>query len=275
MLRIFEYETDTGEWDDYIYNNDNANIYHQIAWRRIIENTFGHKSYYLIAKDNNIIKGVLPLFLMESKLFGRHLISLPFLDRAGVISDNQQIMSLLCDQAIGLAQRSQVDFLELRNQHEVNHNDLITVAHKVNFILPSDLSPDILWKNVLQKNVKNKVRKAWKNQIYVDIGNDPQFISNFYHVYCIHMRYLGTPVYPKLFFLNILKEFADSINILLAKHEDEVIGGKIVLPFKDTLYFISQYSLRQYNEFHPNNLLYWTAVEYASKNGFKFCDMGR
>ena len=174
-----------------------------------------------------------------------------------------------------MAQQTGVDFLELRNQGEINHVDLITVTPKVNFVLSSEVAADILWKKVLQKNVKNKVRKAWKNEISIDIGSSGHYINDFYDAYCIHMRYLGTPVYPRNFFLTMLNEFPGNIKIILAKHKTRIIGGKIIIAFKDTLYFIAQYSLRQYNEFHPNNLLYWSAIEYASKNGYKFCDMGR
>lgn len=275
MLDVIHYKIDTGEWDEYVQNNNYSNIYHQIRWKNIIENTFGHKGYYLMAKDNGTVRGLLPLFSINSFLFGRYLISLPFLDRAGVIADNPQIANLLCDKAIAMAQQTQVDFLEMRNQGQINHVDLITATPKVNFVLSSELAADILWKKVLQKNVKNKVRKAWKKGVYIDIGSSEQYINDFYNVYCIHMRYLGTPVYPHKYFLNIFNEFSDKIIIILAKHKDKIIGGKIVLAFKNTLYFISQYSLRKYNEFHPNNLLYWTAIEYASQNGYKFCDMGR
>jgi serine/alanine adding enzyme len=275
MLTIIPYKTDTDAWNEYVYNHNNANIYHQLQWKDIIENTFGHKGYYLIATDNGIVRGLIPLFFIKSRLLGRYLISLPFLDRAGIIADNPQIATLLCEAAIDLAQHAQVDFLELRNQGGLNHVDLITATHKVNFVLSSELTADILWKKILKKNVKNKVRIAWKNKISVDIGDNAQYINEFYEVYCIHMRYLGTPVYPRNFFLNMLKEFPNNLKIILAKYKTNVIGGKIIIAFKDTLYFIAQYSLREYNEFHPNNLLYWSAIEYASENGYEFCDMGR
>lgn len=275
MININHYRLDTGEWNEYACNNNDANIYHQLHWRNIIEDTFGHEGCYLIAKDNGTVRGLLPLFFIKSRLFGRYLISLPFLDRAGVIADNPQIATSLCEAAIDMVRQTQADYLELRNQGAINHVDLVAASHKVNFVLSTELTPDILWKKVLNKNVKNKVRKAWKNEISIDIGTSTQHIHEFYNIYCIHMRYLGTPVYPHNFFLNMLNAFPDSIKIILAKHKTKAIGGKIVITFKDTLYFIAQYSLRQYNEFHTNNLLYWSAIEYASQHGFKFCDMGR
>ena len=196
MLTIIPYKKGTGEWNKYVYSNNDANIYHQLHWRNIIENTFGHEGYYLIAKDNGIVRGLLPLFFIKSRLFGRYLISLPFLDRAGVIADTPQIATLLCEAAIEKAQQTQVDYLELRNQGEINHVDLVASSHKVNFVLSSELTADILWKKVLKKNVKNKIRKAWKSQISIDMGSSVQHIIDFYKVYCIHMRYLGNSDLP-------------------------------------------------------------------------------
>lgn len=275
QLTISEHIGNDKEWDEYVQSNSNTSIYHKIGWKNVIDETFGHEPIYLLAKQDSKIKGILPLFAMKSRVFGNYLISLPFIDRAGVIADNPQIISLMCDRAIEIAQEKQVDFLELRNQNKIEHNSLATISHKVNFVLQSGSDPDFIWRKVLQKNVKNKVRIAQKNHITIESGNSIQYINSFYDIYCINMKFLGTPVYPKEFFLNIYKYFSDNIIIFLAFYKNKAIGGKIVLLFKETTYFISQSSMREYADYNPNNLLYWAAIEYACKNGYKFCDMGR
>jgi FemAB-related protein (PEP-CTERM system-associated) len=274
-VTITQYIGDDIAWEEYVNHQSGTSVYHKIGWRQIIAEAFGHEPIYLLAKQDDKIKGILPLFLMQSRIFGNYLISLPFIDRAGVIADDHETTARLCDRAIELAQEKQVDFLELRNPGEVQHPDLATISHKVNFILHSGSDPDFVWKKVLQKNVKNRVRIAQKNNVTIKVGSEIAFIHNFYNCYCINMKYLGTPVFPKKFFLNIHKQFSDQMIVLLALYNDKVIGGKIVLFFKDTAYFISQASMRQYSDYHPNNLLYWAAIEYACKNGYEYCDMGR
>lgn len=275
MITIARFTGNEAQWDNYVQAHPQALVYHKIGWKKVIENTFGHQGYFFMALENGTLKGILPLFLMQSRIFGSHLISLPFLDRAGVLADDDQIAALLCDEAIALAREKQVDFLEIRNERPLDHGDLTTVTQKAALILalPNDL--ETLWKKGLKKNVKNKVRIALKNKVEVKVDNTDQFLNAFYKAYSINLKFLGSPVYPKEFFLNMRREFADQVKIALAFSGPKVIGAKILLFFKDTLYFITQASLRKYVELHPNNLLYWSAIEYAYKHGMKYCDMGR
>ena len=43
-----------------------------------MEKTYKHNPFYLIAKEEGEIKGVLPLFLMRSWFFDKKLVSVPF-----------------------------------------------------------------------------------------------------------------------------------------------------------------------------------------------------
>ena len=56
-----------------------------------MEKTYNHKPLYLIAKENGVIKGVLPLFLMRSVIFGKKLVSVPFAPYGGVCAGNEAI----------------------------------------------------------------------------------------------------------------------------------------------------------------------------------------
>jgi serine/alanine adding enzyme len=275
MITIARFTGNEAQWDNYVQAHPRALVYHQIGWKRVIENTFGHQGHFFVALENGNIKGILPLFLMQSRIFGSHLISLPFLDRAGILADDDHSATLLCDKAIALAREKQVDFLEIRNEQPLDHNDLTTVTQKAAFVLPLHNGVETLWKKGLKKNVKNKVRIALKNQVEIKIDNTSQFLDAFYKAYCINLKFLGTPVYPKEFFLNMMQEFGDRIKIAVAFSETKVIGAKILLFFKDTLYFITQASLRKYVELHPNNLLYWSSIEYAYNHGMRYCDLGR
>jgi serine/alanine adding enzyme len=275
MATIIKYQDNPSSWDDYVYNNNTTTIYHNAGWKKIIERTFSHTSHFFMAQEDGAIRGILPLILIDSRIFGRQLISLPFIDSGGLIADRQDIASLLCDKAMELAQSNKVDFCELRNPVEIKHHNLITAFYKVNFILTLDHDPNFLWKNVFHENIRNKVRKAIKNNLLIKTGNNDYFINHFYTVFSVNMRYLGTPVYPLNFFKNMAREFPQNMLIFLVYYANKVIGGKVVFFFRDTVYFINHSSLRGYANLAPNNFLYWAVIEYACNNGYKFCNMGR
>jgi hypothetical protein len=53
MITIrFYQDTDKEEWDSYVLKHPNGTFFHFIGWKTVIERTFRHKSYYLIAENN-------------------------------------------------------------------------------------------------------------------------------------------------------------------------------------------------------------------------------
>jgi len=36
-------------WDEYVYNHPKATLYHIFGWKNVIDKTYGHKTYYLMA----------------------------------------------------------------------------------------------------------------------------------------------------------------------------------------------------------------------------------
>ena len=101
-LEVYELEReDEKAWDSYILKSSTSTFYHQIGWRNVVEKTYKHKPIYLIAKENGEIRGVLPLFLMRSLIFGKKLVSVPFAPYGGVCADNKTIENTLVEEMTG------------------------------------------------------------------------------------------------------------------------------------------------------------------------------
>ena len=67
------------KWNDYINAHPKATYCHLFEWKNIIEKAYKLQSHYLIVEHiEEDIVGVLPLFLIKSKLFDNKLVSLPF-----------------------------------------------------------------------------------------------------------------------------------------------------------------------------------------------------
>ena len=64
-----------------------------------MEKIYKHKPVYLIAKEDSEIKGVLPLFLMKSMIFGNKLFSVPFASYSGVCAGNKIVEETLIEEA--------------------------------------------------------------------------------------------------------------------------------------------------------------------------------
>ena len=137
--------------------------------------------------------------------------------------------------------------------------------------LPS--SPDDLWKSFPSK-LRSQVRKPQKSGMNIRVGREDE-LDSFYHVFSVCMRDLGTPVYPKCFFRNILERFPESTWICSVYLDKAPMASGFLVAFKDRLEIPWGASLRRYNPLSPNMLLYWSCLEFACKQGFRVFDFGR
>src|SRR5262245_51279447 len=86
------------------------------GWLSVLERGLGHTPYALEATRGERTVGVLPLAYVRSLLFGRFLVSLPYLNYGGAVADDDAAVVALTDRAVELAVQLRVRYLELRHE---------------------------------------------------------------------------------------------------------------------------------------------------------------
>ncbi|MFW6194544.1 MAG: FemAB family XrtA/PEP-CTERM system-associated protein [Halobacteriota archaeon] len=259
-------------WDDYVLQSDESTFFHQIGWKNVVEHTYGHKPIYLVAKEDGQIKGILPLFWLKSKIFGKKLVSVPFAPYGGVCAETKDVEDMLLEEAKKLAEEYDVDYLELRYLGRSSDNEvLFSNSRYTTFILNLNKNIDNLWDEKLNKKVRNAVRKAYKSNLECSLCS----LKQFYDLYLKNMKLLGTPAHPCDFFSKLMKEFPDKSTIFGVEYNDKVVSSTILLSFKDTLISGWTASDKEYSNLNPNNLLYWEVIKYACEQGYSYFDFGR
>jgi len=272
-MKVQIYNEDGSDWDLYVAAHGDSTNYHRYGWRRVIEKSFGHKTYYLVVRDgNDQIRGLLPLVYMKSSLFGTYLISLPFFNYGGMLCSGDGISECLLKSAQTILYDLHAEFIELRHLEKIPCG-LETKEHKVTMILELEKDEEAQWK-ALDAKVRNQVRKAEKSGLQAVAGH-LDLLDNFYEVFCRNMRDLGTPVYGKDFFRNILETFPDTTRIISVILDGKTVASGILTWFRDTLEVPWASSISDYKEKCPNNLLYWEAIRFAIGNGSRKFDFGR
>ena len=125
------------DWDAYLSNNPGGAFYHLSGWRSILHDRMGHDSFHLVALNDDQITGVLPLVLVSSRLFGRILVSVPFMNYGGICADNPSVASLLLDTAVQETKNLGADYLEVRSAVPLD-TDLPVSLRKVSLTLQLD-----------------------------------------------------------------------------------------------------------------------------------------
>jgi FemAB-related protein (PEP-CTERM system-associated) len=272
-LRIAKIDGSLEGWEHYVASHPQATNYHRAAWRKVIERSFGHRTHYLAAIDGaGRIRGVLPLVHMSSSLFGSFLVSLPFFNYGGVLADSAAAEQMLIGEAGRLRAQLGAAHVELRHR-DTTVGTLPAKQHKVTMILGLESSVEAQWKGFNAK-LRNQIRKPEKSGLEPQLGGT-ELLDGFYDVFARNMRDLGTPVYAKDFFRNVLHEFPETTRIVAVAYQGKIIAAGIATWFRDTLEIPWASSISDYKSMCPNNMLYWEAIKLAIGKGFTRLDFGR
>lgn len=264
------------EWDKFVETNETSSMAHLYGWKNVIENSYGHKAYYFHLIENGEILAISPFVFIKSRIFGKQLVSMPFLDYGGICVKKEyhtkSAVDKVLESVLVLSKELNADFIDLRHLHNIN-SGWKTKLEKVTMIMDLKSSEDSMWK-ALASERRNRIRKALKNDLEASFFGS-EAVDEFYNIFAENMRDLGSPVHSKLFFMNIMKIFDTMTKIILVKQKSNTIGAALCFFFKDTISIPWVSSLRSHFTLYPNNILYWEAIKYAINQGYRRFDFGR
>ncbi len=265
-------KSDSLAWDNYVDSHPKHTFAHRWGWWPILENSFGVKPRYIIAQRQDKIEGILPAVLMKSRLFGKYIISLPWLDYGGPLAQSEDVAAGLVEFLTEIAREEDCQFVELRavrhrieNLHEKNQ--------KYAFIFDLNGTEDDVWQSIDGK-AKNQVRKAAKSGLELQFGKI-ELLDEFYKIFSCNMRDLGTPVWPKSLFTEQFRTFPADTEIALVKLGNMPIATGLIIHYQDYSTVPSASAYQKYLNLSPNNLLYWEIIKHCHNRGSKQFDFGR
>jgi FemAB-related protein (PEP-CTERM system-associated) len=300
-------DLDKERWDSYVLNHPNGTFFHLIGWKTVIEKTFHHKPFYLVAESDgsstdpinsinssnsknsinpsnpsnpsnstnssNSIVGILPLFSVKSFLFCRSLVSLPFAAYGGILADDPHIAQQLLDKAKEITSSERLEYLELRSRDgeiaDLSTKDLYVIFRREIF---EDLESNMM---AIPRKSRRMVRQGEKAGLTHQFGHQ-ELLPLFYEIFARSYHRLGSPVFSIKLFKNLLGEFKDKVNILLVENrEGKSVAGVLTFFYKDQVLPYYAGSLIEYRDLAPNDFMYWQLMKYGWENGYKVFDFGR
>jgi serine/alanine adding enzyme len=271
-LHLASDEAEAQLWEQFVENHAECSNYHRWGWKQVIENSFHWPTYYLMLEEADGIRGILPLVWQRSRMFGSFLTSLPFLNCGGVVAETKAAKDALAAEAIALAKRLRVKYLELRHRMDPELG-LPVKTHKVAMVRPTEPDPEKMWA-ALPHKVRTDIRKAINSGLAADFGGR-ELLDDFYGVFARNMRDLGTPVYSRILFSEILRVFPGDTYICVVRHEGRPVAASFLLGYLATLEAGWSSSLYDYISMKPNMFLYWKILCFAGERGYRLFDFGR
>ncbi len=262
---------DRALWDAFVRDHPQATAFHLSAWGRAIEKTFGHKAYYLAAIRGQDMLGILPLIHVKSRLFGQSLVSNAFAVYGGPVAVSEDAHAVLDGAAWGLAEKLGIKVLEYRNQQRLRPDWVSKSETYATFKRSLAGSSDDNLKAIPRKQ-RAEVRKSLDKNLDVLIDRDA---DRHFAVYAESVRNLGTPVFPKSLFRNLLETYGDEANVLTVMHAGKPISSVLSLYFRNEVLPYYGGGVDQARELRGNDHMYWMLMEHARERGCTSFDFGR
>ena len=263
-----------GEYTDFALADRPAPLARDPRWLGVLREGLGHEVFGIEARRQGKLVGYLPLAHVESLLFGRYLVSLPYLNSNGVIAHDDDAALALVTRAVALTDELAARHLELRQERRIDHPALDGVlTSKIHMRMPLPNSADALWKRFDPK-VRNQIRKGEKHGFGVQWGG-PELLGPFHAVLAENMRDLGTPVYGRELFRAILHAFPHDAELCVLSAGHKPVAAALLLHGPGTTEVPTASSLRAYNPSCVNMLMYRHLIERAVARGQAEFDFGR
>ncbi len=270
-LRIGPFGGDPSEWDRLASTAPGGTHFHRFAWRGVMEEAMGHPCAFLGARDaEGTLVGLLPLVFVGSPIFGRFLVSMPFLNYGGPLGPEDAVAAL-GEAALEEGKRRRAGLVELRSLVPLNLD--WRVSHrKVTVVLDLPEDPDALFGGFKAK-LRSQIRRPGKEGVEVRFGQE--YLDAFYSVFARHMRDLGTPVTSRKFFQSILQAFPDSARVAVAFLNGSPIAGGFGFVWGDEMEITWASSLLEHKRVAANMSVYWELMRRGIQEGLGRFNFGR
>ncbi len=250
--------------------------YQVFAWKEAVEKAYGFKGFYLMAIAGNKIKGILPLIRVNLPFLTGSLVSLPYCDAGGVLSDSPEIEHRLITQSLNLARAMNIRTVSIRSAGPMFNldSDSTINKNKVRMLLTLPDSSEKLLSSFKAK-LRSQVKKPFKEGLTVQSGGTER-LNEFYPLFAENMRDLGSPVHSMAWIKQILNTFKNRAVLFIVRMPDRTpAAGGILLCHPNRVSVPWASSLRRFNRWNPNMMLYWTFLKFAADHHFPMFDFGR
>lgn len=271
--RIDVREMGTGDgprWDRFVESCPQATFFHRAGWKTVIENAFGHRTWFYYAERDGEIAGVLPLAQIRSRLFGHSLRALPFCVYGGIAAVDPAAALALDQAAQDLAARLGVDYLEYRHL-ERRHPDWPEKPLYATFRkgICADDEANLL---AIPRKQRAMVRKGIKAGLSSHDGQDPDRV---YEVYSRSLLRLGTPAFPRKYFRLLSDTFRRDCDSLIVEHQGRTIAGVMSFHFRDEVLPYHGGGIDAARDVAGNDFMYWELMRRSALHGTRLFDFGR
>jgi FemAB-related protein (PEP-CTERM system-associated) len=259
----------------FVHDHPEGTPFHLPAWSVAVARGCGQRSHYLVAENaRGDLAGVMPLTEVRSPLFGNVMASAGFGVGGGILTHDPRMVPQLAEAAWTLARRRKCPVMEVRGGPLPGPEWRVDDTRYLGFVRALAADDDAQLAAIPRKQ-RAEVRKALENDLDISIGCNPEDTAAHYAVYAESVRNLGTPVFPRTLFSEVLREFGKSADVLIVRRGGVAVASVLSLYWNGTVYPYWGGGSRDARALRANDRMYFELMRHARIRGCTRFDFGR
>ena len=250
-----------------------GSLFHRPAWLHAVERGTGKRAGGFVTEHLGVMTGWLPLTEVRSLLFGKALVSTGFGVGGGILATSDAAARALAQAAEDYALRCGFASIELRDGSVPQGWTAVSDKHcGFERVLAADDEAELL---AIPRKARAEVRKGIANGLEICIGRGPEDLRMHYALYAESVRNLGTPVFPKSLFRNMIARFEGDSDILTVLADSQPLASVLsfyhngaVMPFWGGGSVAARGA-------RANERMYFELMLHARRRGMTRFDFGR
>jgi len=258
-------------WDAFVETAPAATFFHLSGWKSVIEEAFGHRTFYLMAQRDGEVTGVLPLTYIRSRLFGSRLVANAFAVQGGPVAAEAASLDALETRAVQLMNELEAPVLEFRSVTENRSGWTVKTDLYASFRKPISSSLEENMKAIPRKQ-RAMVRKGINIGLTSALDSD---VDRLHRLYSESVRNLGTPTFSLKYFRLLREKFHDKSDIVTVTSGEEPVAAVLNFYFRDTVLPYYGGGSAAARALAANDFMYWEVMRRAGERGYRLFDFGR
>jgi len=234
-------------WDAFVRACPDATFFHLSGWQKVIEGSFGIKTWFYYVQQDGQIQGVLPLAEIKSRLFGHSLGAMPFCVYGGPAATSDAARAMLDGAAHELAQKLGVGHLEYRGMQRFHPEDPNWHTKELYVTFRKEITGDDEANlNAIPRKQRAMVRKGIKLGLRGEVD------------------------------ANVDRMFGDECEVRTIVTEDNRLVAAVLSFFwRDEVVPYYGGGMDLAREVAGNDFMYWNLMQAAAARGCRLFDFGR
>lgn len=260
-------------WEALVHSQPSS-VFHSPAWLRVLKETydFDVRALLVSGEDGAPLAGI--VYCLIDDMMDRRVVSLPFSDFCDPLARDQVSWNMLITEL--LREGGRVAMRCLHNDLPLGDSRLALVNRARWHSVDLQRSAEAVWAG-LDGAARRAIRKARDCGVRVHTATDKEDLRAFFLLHLGVRKYkYGLLAQPYPFFERIWDHFLANGDgaLMLASHEDRIIGGILFLEWQNRLYYKFNASDAAHIHLRPNDLTLWEGIQYGISRRCDILDFG-